>query len=136
MIKTSAKNECKSQMVKSFEGTLLKNKYLVERILGQGSFGSVHKLVDIKSQSNGLIQQQMVAKASTDVEMLYNEITALKQINSYVESQLQSIDPKTANAIPVNCSRGLVYLQKNSHLFSSKSTECSGDSYGDKNDGI
>ena len=78
MKKSSTNRQRKYQRVKSFEGSLLQQKYLVERVLGTGSFGTVHKLVDITSGAQTDTQQQMVAKVSTDVDVLYNEIKALK----------------------------------------------------------
>lgn len=54
----------------------------------------------------------MVAKTSSDIVMLYNEIKALIQINKYAERHIHSIPKEVANSIPVAIDRGVISLEK------------------------
>ena len=44
--------------------------------------------------------------------MLFNEITVLDQIHNYIENSEESIEVEVANSFPINCGRGLLYLEK------------------------
>ena len=129
----NSKPENQMQKVKQFEGTLLQKRFKVERMLGQGSFGNVHKVTDTAAGRDG---QPMVAKASTNVEMLYNEIKALEQVSKYAQSHLDQVSLKTAKAIPVNLGRGIVYQQKQLNLNSRNSTKSSLDKSKSRSDDI
>ena len=48
--------------VRQMEGTILKNKYLVRRLIGKGSFGQVYKIRDLE----GTDKQRLVVKTSLD----------------------------------------------------------------------
>jgi len=96
------------QTVRQFKGTVLQDMYKVGRMLGEGSFGSVHKIKNL----HGKDKYPMVVKASKDASMLHNEIKALDQIHEYMENNLDDISNEVANSFPINCGRGLLYLEK------------------------
>ena len=97
-----------AQRVQQFEGSVLNGKYQVDRLLGEGSFGCVHKLKRIKDRDNRI---PIVVKASKDAAMLFNEIEALNQVKMYCDANKQNISENIAKSVPVNYGRGLLYIE-------------------------
>lgn len=96
------------QKVKQLEGTVLQDKYMIDRKLGNGSFGTVHKIKSVKAND----KYPLVVKSSSDAVMLYNEITSLDCIQSYLELNEDKIPLRVAYSFPINCGRGMLYLKK------------------------
>ena len=61
--------------VKVFEGTQIHKKYVVGSLIGKGSFGTVHGVLDL---NRGGAPTRIVIKASEDITMLYKEVMALE----------------------------------------------------------
>ena len=57
--------------VGKFEGTVLKSRFQVGRLLGLGSFSKIYKVERSSGVKNS---RHMVVKASKDMAMLYHEI--------------------------------------------------------------
>lgn len=95
---------------------ILQDRYVVSNKIGQGSFGSVFKVVDISDPNR---QSPLVVKFSQDAQVLENEVTAIDQVHRHAESHSQKYD-LIKSSIPVNHAKGVLLLDHQGKL--SKST--------------
>ena len=54
----------------------------------------------------------MVVKASKDLQMLWNEIMAIEQIQSYAKANKNNVSQKIADSIPKTYGRGIISIVK------------------------
>ena len=105
------------QKVKNFEGAELQKKLFVGPKMGQGSFGTVHKVIG----TIGSNSQKLVVKASEDIVTTFNEVHALDQVHKHAESQGKY--KHVADSVPKALLQGLIYVEKE---LQDQNESCSG----------
>ena len=62
--------------IDQLEGNLISSKYMVGRMIDEGSFGQVYKIVDIADQSRPLVM-----KVCPDYKVFGHEINTMKRVH-------------------------------------------------------
>lgn len=61
------------------EGTVLQNKFTIDRLIGKGQYGRVYKVVDSQRKNRPL-----VVKISPDYTLLYREIKTISSVSNRI----------------------------------------------------